>query len=77
MAARQDRQLVWNPEILKLADEILREIDRKRQVVSCVQEQRLSIPYAIEVPAWADRLPQGAKEIELDRSVETLPNVLR
>jgi hypothetical protein len=74
MTARQDRQLVRNPKSLKLADKILGEINRKCQVVTRVKQQRLSIPHPIEVPARADQRP---KNIELDRSVQALPDVPR
>ena len=41
-----------HPALLKRADEILRQIDRKRQIVFRVHEQRLPIVDAISAYNW-------------------------
>ena len=76
VAAAQDGDFVRDAELAELAHQILREIDRKRQVVARVDEQRLPIAQAIEIPARADRLPQRAQRVELDVAVEPLAHVL-
>ena len=58
-------------------DQILGQIDRERQIVSRVDEQRLAIAQPLEIPARADRLPQRAQQIELDVAVEPFAHVPR
>ena len=58
-------------------DQIARQINGKRQVVACVQEQRCRSRNPVKVPARADRFPQIAKVIELDSTVEAVPDVSR
>ena len=50
VAAAQHRDLVRDAELAERADQILREIDRKRQVVARVDEQRLPIAQPLEIP---------------------------
>ena len=53
----QDGGLVRDVPLSKLADEILGEIDWKRQIVLRVNQQRLSIAQPFEIPRRTDRLP--------------------
>ena len=63
------------PQLAERAHQILRQIDRERQVVPRVDQQRLAIAQPLEIPARADRLPQRAQQIELDVAVEPLAHV--
>ncbi len=77
MPASQDRDLVRHMQVVKRPHQILRQIHRECQIVSRVNEQRLSIAKAIEIQAGADRLPQCAQQVELDVAVEPLAHVTR
>src|SRR5262249_1084502 len=56
----------------EVGDEILRQVHGKRQIVARVHEERLPVPYPLEVPARADWLPHPAKDLEIDVAVEAV-----
>jgi hypothetical protein len=59
----------------KRAHQLLREIDRERQIVPSVDKQRPPIAETLEVPSGTDWLPERAQQVELDMAVQSFTHV--